>query len=61
LRLSNTDPVFKTLHGKYSTRSELLHANCFYDGNCEPETEMTALIRATDAYIRDAQSLAGTP
>lgn len=61
LRLSNIDPAFKTFHGEYSIRSELLHANCFYDGNCEPEAEMAALIRATDAYIRDAQSLAGAP
>lgn len=61
LRLSNIHPDIDAFQGKYNTRAALLHANCFYDGNCEPEAEMTALIRATDAYIRDAQSLAGAP
>ena len=36
----------------------LLHINCFYDGNCEPEPEMTALILATESYIQDARNLA---
>ena len=35
-----------------------MHVNCFYDGNCEPEAEMTALIVATGAYIQDAERLA---
>lgn len=61
LRLSNAHPDIAAFHGNYSIRAELLHANCFYDGNCEPEEEMTALIRATDAYIRNAQSLADAP
>ena len=58
LRLGNTGPEFVAFHGLYSIRSELLHANCFYDGNCEPEPEMTALILATDSYIQDARNLA---
>lgn len=61
LQLRNVGPIFKTFHEEYSIRAELLYANCFYDGNCEPEEEMTALIRATDAYIRNAQSLADAP
>ena len=57
LRLSSNGPAFETFQGQYSTRSLLLHINCFYDGNCEPEAEMTALIRATDLYIQDAVNL----
>ena len=58
LRMSSEGPDFEGFHGRYSIRSELLHVNCFYDGNCEPEAEMTALIRATDSYIQEARNLA---
>ncbi len=58
LRMSNDGLEFLRFHGLYSIRSELLHVNCFYDGNCEPEAEMTALIRATDSYIEQARDLA---
>ena len=58
LRMRNDGQDFLAFHGEYSIRSELLHVNCFYDGNCEPEAEMTALIRATDSYIAEARNLA---
>ena len=58
LRLSNASAGFDLFQGHYNTRSALLHVNCFYDGNCEPEAEMTALIIATGAYIQDAERLA---
>ena len=58
LRMSSEGPDFVAFQGQYSTRSLLLHINCFYDGNCEPEAEMTALIRATDSYIEEARHLA---
>ena len=58
LRLSSTGPGFDALQGRYNTRSALLHVNCFYDGNCEPEAEMTALVIATSTYISDAERLA---
>ena len=58
LRLSSNDQAIDRFQGQYNTRSALLHINCFYDGNCEPEAEMTALIRATDSYIQDATNLA---
>ena len=61
LRMRNDGPEFVSFHGDYSIRSELLHVNCFYDGNCEPEAEMTALIQATDSYIQDAVNLAAVP
>lgn len=58
LRMRNDGQDFLAFHGEYSIRSELLHVNCFYDGNCEPEAEMTALIRATGSYIAEARNLA---
>ena len=58
LRMSNDGSAFDAFQGRYNTRSALLHVNCFYDGNCEPEAEMTALIRATDSYIQEARNLA---
>ena len=57
LRLSALDPAFDILQGQYHTRAELLHINCFYDGNCESEQEMADLIRATTLYIDLAQRL----
>ena len=56
--MSNDGSAFDAFQGRYNTRSALLHVNCFYDGNCEPEAEMTALIRATDSYIQEARNLA---
>ena len=58
LRMSSADSAVERFQGWYYTRSTLLHINCFYDGNCEPEEEMTALIRATDTYIQEARNLA---
>ncbi len=58
LRMSSEGPAFVAFQGQYSTRSLLLHINCFYDGNCEPEAEMSALIRDTDSYIQEARNLA---
>ena len=58
LQLSSRGSEFDSFQGRYNTRSALLHVNCFYDANCEPEEEMTALIRATDSYIQNAITLA---
>ena len=58
LQLSSTGSAFERFQGQYSTRALLLHINCFYDGNCEPEPEMIALIRDTAVYIQDAENLA---
>ena len=58
LRMRNDGPELVAFHGQYSIRSELLHVNCFYDGNCEPEDEMAALIMETNSYIEDAANLA---
>ena len=58
LRMRNDGPELVAFHGQYSIRSELLHINCFYDGNCEPEDEMAALIMETGSYIQNAENLA---
>ena len=58
MRLSKSSPAINIFQGEYHTRSALLYRDCYYDGNCEPAAEMATLIRATDAYIRDAQALA---
>ena len=55
--LCAADSAFETLQGDYHRRSELLHVNCFYDGNCEPEQYMMDLIRDTSGYIRNAEEL----
>ena len=47
LRLSAGDQVMVTLQGEYHFRARMLHVNCFYDGNCEPEEEMAGLIRSS--------------
>ena len=57
LRLSALDPAYDVFQGQYNTRSSLLHVNCFYDGNCEPEREMAGLIRATALYFDLAERL----
>ena len=51
LRLSAQDPAFYAVQGQYNTRSALLHVNCYYHVNCEPEREMADLIPATTTYI----------
>lgn len=52
------DARVESLVGRYHTRANFLHGQCFYDGMCEPEEEVKRRIRETDAYISDAQGLA---
>ena len=58
LRLSSRVPDIEPIHGQYHIRARLLHVDCFYEGHCEPEAEMAALVRATNVYIDEAQRLA---
>ena len=58
-RLARADERVQPLMGPYAIRQTYLHGQCFYDGNCEPEDGMEALIRETADYIRVAQELAG--
>ena len=52
------DTRVESLVGRYHTRADYLHGQCFYDGMCEPAEEVDRRIRETDAYISDAQELA---
>ena len=54
------DQQIESLVGRYHTRADYLHGQCFYDGMCEPPEEVERRIRETDDYIRDAQELAST-
>ena len=58
LQMGAGDPRVGTLQGQYHLRARMLHIDCFYEGNCEPEQEMVDLVRATISYIQDAEGLA---
>ena len=57
LSLARRSNAYETLVGRYFTRISYLHGTCFYSGICGPDTERR--IRETDAYIADAEALAG--
>ena len=54
--LAREDSRVKSLVGRYYSRINQLREQCFYVGNCNPDTERR--IRETSDYIRDAESLA---
>ena len=55
-RLAGRDTNFEPLVGRYYSRISQLHGACFYDGNCNDQTERR--IRETAIYIDDAERLA---
>ena len=55
-RLAGRDTNFAPLVGRYYSRISQLHGACFYDGNCNDQTERR--IRETAMYIDDAERLA---
>ena len=55
-RLAGGDTNFEPLVGRYYSRISQLHGACFYDGNCNDQTERR--IRETAIYIDDAERLA---
>ena len=55
-RLAGRDTNLEPLVGRYYSRISQLHGACFYDGNCNDQTERR--IRETALYIDDAQGLA---
>ena len=57
MRLSPGDQVMVALQREYHFKARMLHSDCFYEGNCEPEQEMTDLKRATISYIQTAEGL----
>jgi hypothetical protein len=58
LRFRLDGPVFGELEGRYNTRANVLHGQCFYDGNCEPGEVLEQDIRDTLRYINDARAIA---
>jgi hypothetical protein len=56
--LARRDERVAPLMGLYAIRQTYLHGQCFYDGNCEPEEGMEALIRETKQYLFLAETLA---
>ena len=54
-RLAGRDVGVNPLVGRYWSRIGQLHGSCFYDGNCNDQTERR--IRETAGYIEDAERL----
>ena len=52
--LSRQNAEFRELRARYIDRVAKLHANCFYNGICEPANIITGLILDTAGYISDA-------
>ena len=57
--LRRTDQIFDQMETRYSARAHVLHGECFYDGNCEPEDVLARDIREIVQYINDAEALTG--
>ncbi len=52
------EPAIRDLRNRYLTRREVLHADCFYTGLCEPIEDTERLIRETADYIEQARRMA---
>lgn len=52
--------VDRSLVGRYYTRLNILHGDCFYHGMLEPREDIVRRIRETAAYIRDSRKLAAS-
>ena len=55
--LRRENEAFQQLELRYQYAANVLHGECFYDGNCEPEDLLEMDIRGTADYIRDAEAL----
>ena len=55
--LGQQNAALASLRSRFSDYVHYLHVECFYNGHCEPEDYITALVRATADYINDAESL----
>ena len=55
--LSREKSEFHQLQVRYQYAANVLHGECFYDANCEPEDVLAMDIRRTADYIRDAEGL----
>ena len=61
LRDGDGDGPFSTMLDRYASRSSVLHADCFYDGICDPVEKIAQMIRGTFGYIGNAERLANEP
>ena len=57
-RLARQEPGARSLVGRYYSRQQRLHGDCFYSGMMEYTDEIERRIRETIDYIRDAEGLA---
>ena len=57
-RLARREPAASSLVGRYYSRQQRLHGDCFYSGILEYRDEIERRIRETISYIADAESLA---
>ncbi len=56
--LARQEPVARSLVGRYYSRQQRLHGDCFYSGILEYRDEIERRIRETIDYVRDAEALA---
>ena len=54
--ISRTDPALRELRRSYIERQTILHGECFYHDDCEPD-ETAEMIRETSDFIRAAEAL----
>ncbi len=47
-----------SLRTRFGEVARFLHGDCFYNGHCEPEDYVAALIGETAGYIEDPERLA---
>ena len=52
------EPEVRSLVGRYYSRQQRLHGDCFYSGIMEYPEEIERRIRETLYYISDAEALA---
>ena len=57
-QLARIEPTVRGLVGRYYSRQQRLHGDCFYSGIMEYADEIERRIRETIGYIRDAEALA---
>jgi hypothetical protein len=57
-QLARREPGARTLVGRYYSRQQRLHGDCFYSGIMEYPEEIERRIRETFDYISDAETLA---
>ena len=56
--LARMEPEVRSLVGRYYSRQQRLHGDCFYSGIMEYPEEIERRVRETIDYITDAEALA---